>query len=125
MKAPKVYIRDSGMLHYLLGIQNRDELMTSPHRGNSFEGFMIEQIVALLQFGIENEVIDRGILLYKGSRQFAAASGSIRVVANSSSIPSPTAKSPRSNARWLLLANRERVLVLRELRTDQGHICIA
>jgi predicted AAA+ superfamily ATPase len=47
VKAPKAYIRDSGLLHYLLGISNPDALVTSPARGNSFEGFMIEQIVSL------------------------------------------------------------------------------
>jgi predicted AAA+ superfamily ATPase len=47
VKAPKVYLRDSGVLHYLLGIGTAEELLTSPARGNSFEGFMIQQIVAL------------------------------------------------------------------------------
>jgi uncharacterized protein len=47
VKAPKVYLRDSGILHYLLGIGTADQLLTSPGRGNSFEGFLIQQIVAL------------------------------------------------------------------------------
>ena len=47
VKAPKVYLRDSGILHYLLGIGTADQLLTSPARGNSFEGFMIQQIAAL------------------------------------------------------------------------------
>lgn len=47
MKAPKIYLRDSGILHYLLGLSTADELLTSPGRGNSFEGFMIHQILAL------------------------------------------------------------------------------
>ncbi len=47
VKAPKVYIRDSGLLHHLLGIRNMDSLFVSPARGNSFEGFLIEQIIAL------------------------------------------------------------------------------
>jgi predicted AAA+ superfamily ATPase len=46
VKAPKVYLRDSGILHYLLGIGTADQLLTSPERGNSFEGFMIQQIAA-------------------------------------------------------------------------------
>ena len=46
VKAPKLYIRDSGILHYLLGIGNEEDLMRSPARGNSFEGFMIEQVIA-------------------------------------------------------------------------------
>jgi len=47
VKAPKIYIRDSGLLHHLLGIRHMEDLTISPARGNSFEGFMIEQILAL------------------------------------------------------------------------------
>jgi len=47
VKAPKVYLRDSGLLHHLLGIATPDALLTSPARGNSFEGFMIQQISAV------------------------------------------------------------------------------
>src|SRR5690606_33973088 len=47
VKSPKVYVRDSGLLHHLLGIRDSAALTTSPARGNSFEGFMIEQILAL------------------------------------------------------------------------------
>lgn len=47
VKSPKVYLRDSGLLHHLLGIATPDALLASPARGNSFEGFMIQQIAAL------------------------------------------------------------------------------
>jgi predicted AAA+ superfamily ATPase len=47
VKAPKVYLRDSGLLHHLLGITTPDALLTSPARGNSFEGYMIQQIAAV------------------------------------------------------------------------------
>lgn len=47
VKAPKVYVRDSGLLHYLLGIEDLDALVTSPARGASFEGFAIEQIISI------------------------------------------------------------------------------
>lgn len=47
VKSPKLYLRDSGILHHLLGISTTEELLSSPARGNSFEGFMIEQIIAL------------------------------------------------------------------------------
>lgn len=47
VKAPKVYLRDSGMLHHLLGVATAEDLLTSPARGNSFEGFMIQQLAAL------------------------------------------------------------------------------
>lgn len=45
VKSPKVYIRDSGLLHYFLGIQNAEALEGHPKRGSSWEGFVIEQIV--------------------------------------------------------------------------------
>ncbi len=47
VKAPKVYVRDSGLLHYLLGIRNDRDLLESPRRGASWEGCLIEQIIAL------------------------------------------------------------------------------
>lgn len=47
IRSPKVYIRDSGLLHYLLGIRNERDLLESPRRGASWEGFMIEEIIAL------------------------------------------------------------------------------
>lgn len=47
VKAPKLYLRDAGILHYLLGIGSYEQLLQSPSRGNSFEGFMIEQIISL------------------------------------------------------------------------------
>ncbi|MCX7048021.1 MAG: ATP-binding protein [Candidatus Sumerlaeota bacterium] len=46
VKAPKLYIRDTGLLHSLLGIGDRMQLLQSPSRGASWEGFMIEQIIA-------------------------------------------------------------------------------
>jgi predicted AAA+ superfamily ATPase len=121
VKSPKAYIRDSGVLHYLLGIHSLDGLVTSPARGNSFEGFLIEQLVTLeqqhrsgsgfyfyrthtgteidllidrgqtrigfelkagvaiaprdwehLQAGIDDGVIDRGVLVHAGPHDFMA-----------------------------------------------------
>ena len=47
VKAPKVYIRDSGVLHALLGIANADALQSHPKLGASWEGFCIEQILSV------------------------------------------------------------------------------
>ena len=46
VKSAKVYIRDSGVLHYLLGISSERSLLESPKRGSSWEGCMIEQIIS-------------------------------------------------------------------------------
>ena len=49
IKSPKVYIRDSGLLHSLLEIENFNELMGHPVFGASYEGFVLENILAELQ----------------------------------------------------------------------------
>jgi predicted AAA+ superfamily ATPase len=46
VKAPKVYVRDSGLLHQLLGIDTTKALMSHPKLGASWEGFAIEQVLA-------------------------------------------------------------------------------
>jgi len=48
VKSPKVYIRDSGLLHTLLGIGDRRQLDGHPVVGGSWEGFVIEQLLAHL-----------------------------------------------------------------------------
>ncbi len=48
VKSPKVYIRDSGLLHTLLGIGDRRQLDGHPVVGGSWEGFVIEQLLAQL-----------------------------------------------------------------------------
>jgi uncharacterized protein len=42
-----VYVRDSGLLHRLLGIADRNDLLGHPKVGASWEGFVIEQILML------------------------------------------------------------------------------
>ncbi len=45
VKAPKIYVRDSGLLHQLLGIGTLKELLSHPKSGASWEGFVIEQVL--------------------------------------------------------------------------------
>ena len=45
VKTPKVYIRDSGLLHALLDIEDIEDLMSHPVCGASFEGLIIENII--------------------------------------------------------------------------------
>lgn len=52
VKSPKTFIRDSGLLHTLLGIQDMAALRSHPRYGASWEGFALEQVLAL--FGSEN-----------------------------------------------------------------------
>jgi predicted AAA+ superfamily ATPase len=44
-KAPKLYLRDTGLLHHLLNIATEQELANHPSRGASWEGFVIEDIL--------------------------------------------------------------------------------
>jgi predicted AAA+ superfamily ATPase len=44
VKSPKIYIRDTGILHHLLGISAKNVLEGHPMKGNSWEGYVIEQI---------------------------------------------------------------------------------
>ena len=53
VKSPKVYVRDSGLLHALLGIQSVDDLQGHPIAGASWEGFVLEQIAAQAPTGAE------------------------------------------------------------------------
>lgn len=48
VKAPKLYIRDSGLLHSLLDIRTRAQLDTAPSLGASWEGFQLGEVVAHL-----------------------------------------------------------------------------
>ena len=53
VKAPKVYIRDSGVLHSLLGVHNYDDLLGHPVVGASWEGFAIENLLAVAPSGTD------------------------------------------------------------------------
>jgi len=49
VKSPKLYWRDSGLLHALLGVVDTNTLLAQPWVGASWEGFCVEQILAALQ----------------------------------------------------------------------------
>ncbi len=48
VKRPKVYLRDSGLLHTLLGIETLEDLLGHPVAGASWEGFVLEQALGML-----------------------------------------------------------------------------
>jgi len=52
VKSPKIYVRDSGLLHTLLGIDSMHALMGHPKAGASWEGFALEQ--SLIHLGTSN-----------------------------------------------------------------------
>jgi predicted AAA+ superfamily ATPase len=49
VKSPKIYFRDTGLLHYLLGIESDRELYLHPRMGASWEGYVIEEIIKVVQ----------------------------------------------------------------------------
>ncbi|MCC7549792.1 MAG: ATP-binding protein [Burkholderiales bacterium] len=53
VKSPKVYVRDSGLVHALLGIADREALLSHPVSGGSWEGLAIESLIAAAPGGTE------------------------------------------------------------------------
>ncbi|MDD5090288.1 MAG: ATP-binding protein [Candidatus Wallbacteria bacterium] len=75
VKSPKIYIRDSGLLHALLGISDRLELGSHPEYGASWEGFALEQLLAA--YGHEDAYFwntlqgaELDLLLFRDGRRF-------------------------------------------------------
>lgn len=53
VKAPKIYVRDSGIAHALLNITDYNELLGHPVSGGSWEGFVIENILSVAPAGVQ------------------------------------------------------------------------
>lgn len=60
-KSPKVYVRDSGLLHHLAGLRSPGELASWPRRGASFEGFVIEELCVRAQ----EELVRPGLFFWR------------------------------------------------------------
>lgn len=77
VKSPKIYVRDSGLLHYLTDVQNPKELFFNPSVGNSWEGYVLEQILQLLPTTIKpyyyrtHDGSEMDLVLVKGIRPIA------------------------------------------------------
>jgi len=74
VKAPKVYIRDSGLLHALLGIGTARELELHPKVGASWEGYAIEEMIKVHRpeasyFWATHGGAEIDLLLFKGGRR--------------------------------------------------------
>lgn len=75
VKSPKVYIRDSGLLHQLLGIRTLPDLLSHPKCGASWEGYVIEEIISIVQpdevyFWATHAGAELDLLLFKDGRRF-------------------------------------------------------
>ena len=76
IKSPKIYIRDSGILHALLGIENHNDLLGHPVYGPSWEGWVIENILSLLanwkaSFYRTSSGSEIDLILEKGNKRVA------------------------------------------------------
>lgn len=49
VKAPKIYIRDTGILHALLGLKTESDILGHPRCGASWEGYVIEEVIKTVQ----------------------------------------------------------------------------
>ncbi len=76
VKAPKVYVRDSGLLHYFLGIRDRLGLLAHPGLGASWEGLVVDQVIRRLSaerdafFYRTHAGAELDLLIVRGSRRF-------------------------------------------------------
>lgn len=74
IKAPKIYFRDTGLLHTLMAVASLPELLAHPRSGASWEGFALEQVLRLSQpdeayFWGTHGGAELDLLLFKGSRR--------------------------------------------------------
>ena len=74
VKAPKIYFRDSGLLHSLMGVRGAADLLTHPRSGASWEGFALEQVLRLAEpdeayFWATHSGAELDLLLMRGQRR--------------------------------------------------------
>lgn len=74
VKAPKIYFRDTGLLHALQGIRNLPQLLAHPLSGASWEGFALEQVLRIAQpdhafFWATHQGAELDLLLFKDERR--------------------------------------------------------
>jgi uncharacterized protein len=74
VKSPKVYVRDSGLLHALLGVRTEKELLAHPKSGASWEGYVLEETLKAIEpdeayFWATHQGAELDLLLFKGGRR--------------------------------------------------------
>jgi len=74
VKAPKIYFRDAGLLHALMGVSTLPELLAHPRCGASWEGFALEQVLRLAKpdeayFWATHQGAELDLLMLKGAQR--------------------------------------------------------
>jgi hypothetical protein len=75
VKSPKIYIRDSGILHALLGLRVEADIQSHPKLGSSWEGFALEQVISLLEsrdvyFWGTHSGAELDLLVFSGGKRY-------------------------------------------------------
>ena len=75
VKTPKIYLRDSGLLHTLLGVRTDREMLSHPKVGASWEGYVIEEVLKTVRpdasyFWATHTGAEVDLLLFKGGRRY-------------------------------------------------------
>lgn len=74
VKSPKIYVRDSGLLHVLLGVTSRRDLEMHPKVGASWEGYAVEEVLKALEpdeayFWATHQGAELDLLLFKSGKR--------------------------------------------------------
>lgn len=74
VKSPKIYFRDTGLLHALIDVQTLPQLLTHPQSGASWEGFALEQVLRIAKpdeayFWATHASAELDLLLMKGNQR--------------------------------------------------------
>jgi len=74
VKSPKIYFRDSGLLHQILGIRNMKDLLLHPKCGASWKGYIVEEILAIAEpdeafFWATHAGAELDLLIFKDNRR--------------------------------------------------------
>ncbi len=127
VKSPKTYFTDSGLLHEMLGIRTRDDLLRHPRCGASWEGYALEEVVARLEpdevyFWATHNGAELDLLAFKQGRRLGfefkrsdapRMTPSMRIAMNDLKLHSLTVVYPGS--RSYPLEDGVRVVPLREM----------
>ncbi len=137
IKSPKVYVRDSGLLHQLLGIDSHKTLLSHPRLGASWEGFVIEQILSSeaydeAWFWATHQGAEIDLLLRRGDRLLGVEckradaprlTPSIRTVLQDLGLHQVAVVYP--GATWYPLSDRVEVVPLASLAQQPGRLFAA